>query len=41
MTGGGQGIGRGIALTLAREGANIAVVETDAVDSPLGLGSDA
>ena len=34
VTGGGRGIGRGIALALAREGADIAVVETDTLDSP-------
>lgn len=33
VTGGGRGIGRGIALTLAKEGANIAIVETDTLDS--------
>lgn len=33
VTGGGRGIGRGIALALAREGADIAVVEADNLDS--------
>lgn len=33
VTGGGRGIGRGITLALAEEGADIAVVETDVLDS--------
>lgn len=33
VTGGGRGIGRGIALTLAAEGADVAVVDTDVVDN--------
>lgn len=33
VTGGGRGIGRGIALTLANEGADIAIVETDTLDN--------
>ncbi len=33
VTGGGRGIGRGIVLALAREGADVAVVDTDILDS--------
>jgi len=33
VTGGGRGIGRGIALALAGEGADIAVIDTDRLDS--------
>lgn len=33
VTGGGRGIGRGIALALAAEGADVAIVETDMLDS--------
>ncbi len=34
VTGGGRGIGQGIALALAREGADVAVIDTDLLDSP-------
>ena len=34
VTGGGRGIGRGIALALAKEGADIAIVEAEVLDSP-------
>lgn len=33
VTGGGRGIGRGIALALAKEGANVAIVEAEVLDS--------
>jgi meso-butanediol dehydrogenase/(S,S)-butanediol dehydrogenase/diacetyl reductase len=33
VTGGGRGIGRGIALALAREGADVAIVEAEILDS--------
>ncbi len=34
VTGGGRGIGQGIVLAMAQEGADVAVVDTDVLDSP-------